>query len=881
MRHYYLFIVHDSLLTFASVSPAKTLLQFHRYKKPFLHGSLFVLLLGLSGILLGQKVQFGGSVVDSVTQEALPLVSVVLDGTTYGVNTNLEGAFLFVVPKGRYKILVRASGYKPFSDSITIDGDITDYKVQVKPVSMALDEIVITSKAVNPAHRVIRNAIANRRYNRFDKIEAYEYEAYNKLVLTMDNVTDKFLSSKLVRNIGKEVQEIMGDSTHSDSTKYKIAGFVSESVSRFYYNRPDQKKEEILAVQTSGVKGSEYNLLNSMLLQLDMYDNNVVIVDRTFLSPIADGAFVDYDFFMLSVESYGQDTLYGIQVLPKRPYDPVFKGTIYIDNHRWAINRLDLVLNENPNVNFVEDIRIRQEYGEVDSFWVPTLLDIEVDFQNSVMKRKGGKGISIIGRSSSHIYNYKINQPKDPKFFQQEVMEVMQGAESKDSTYWAEARKSPLDKSEQLGFALVDSLRSRGVLDFYIEATRLIGWGTYKRKYWEVGPYFYVIGFNQAEGMRSRCGFYTRPDFSNWFYFGGHLAYGFGDKRLKYQVETKFRLVRKPKLELGLKRTYEVEQVGFENFLNNGTSLLQSSLRRVPLTQLNYYGENRVDVYTDIMKGLSGDFYFRTKSFEPARTFAFGFERPDGGLGSEYSIAEVGADLRLSFKEKYITDSRGDRKYVGTKYPVFQLKYRHGFDGLLQGQYKYDAAEVQMGNFVRMGRYGWFRYDLRAGQVFGTLPFPSLHVFRGNMSWGYDRYGFNLMNYYEFVADRYVTFAGEQHFEGLIWNQLPLLRKLKWKEVLTCRLAWGSLTPANQQLNDALIPRLDGSFEHQQIKAPTKVPYLEAGAGLYNIFKVLRVDAIWRLNYFDLSYKTDPGVPKANWGRFNNFGLRADFSITF
>lgn len=172
----------------------------------------------------------------------------------------------------------------------------------------------------------------------------------------------------------------------------------------------------------------------------------------------------------------------------------------------------------------------------MDSFWVPTLLDIEVDFQNSVMKRKGGKGISIIGRSSSHIYNYKINQPKDPKFFQQEVMEVMQGAESKDSPIGPKRGSRRSDKSEQLGFALVDSLRSRGVLDFYIEATRLIGWGTYKRKYWEVGPYFDVIGFNQAEGMRSRCGFYTRPDFSNWFYFGGHLAYGFGDKRLDNQA---------------------------------------------------------------------------------------------------------------------------------------------------------------------------------------------------------------------------------------------------------------------------------------------------------------------------------------------------------
>lgn len=321
--------------------------------------------------------------------------------------------------------------------------------------------------------------------------------------------------------------------------------------------------------------------------------------------------------------------------------------------------------------------------------------------------------------------------------------------------------------------------------------------------------------------------------------------------------------------------------MGFENFLNNGTSLLQSSLRRVPLTQLNYYTENRFDLYTDIKKGLTGDFYFRTKAFEPAKTFAFGFHQANGSIASEYAITEAGADFRISFKEKYITDSRGDRTYLGTKYPIVHLKLRHGFDNVLGGQYTYNAAEIQMDNFVRMGRYGWFRYDLKAGGIFGTLPFPALQVFRGNMSWGYDRYGFNLMNYYEFVADRYLTFAGEQHFEGLLWNQLPLLRKLKWKEVLTARVAYGSLTQANLALNETIVNRGDGTSFLQQIKAPTKVPYLEAGAGLYNIFKVLRVDAIWRLNYHDLRYQTDATITKNNWGRFNNFGLRADFSITF
>lgn len=830
---------------------------------------------------MAQKVEISGIVKDAETEEVLPLVGLSLENTSIGINSNLDGEFTLYAPPGDYVLFVRFSGYDLYRDSITVGPEgLKGLAVNLAPKSMSLGDVLITSKAVNPAHRIIRNAIKNRRKNRFDKIDSYEYESYNKLVVYADNVSKEFLDSRLIRGVGREIQDILGDSSYSDSTKYKIAAFVSESVSRFYYARPDKKKEEILAVKTSGVKGSEYNLLSSMFLQLDIYDNNIVIVDRTFLSPIADGAFVDYDYHLVNVESYGQDTLFGIEVLPKRPYDPVFQGIIYIDNRDWAINRLDLKLNENPNINFVEDIRLRQEYSKVDTHWVPTLLDVEVDFQNSLTKRKDGDNMGAIGRTSAYLYNYRINQPREDGFFNEELLEIKEDAEDHDSTFWAEHRRSPLDKGEQLGYALVDSLQSHGVLDFYIETVYLLTVGRKKFDKWEIGPYFYLAGFNQAEGFRTRFGAYTRPNFSDHWYLGGHLAYGFRDRRLKYQAEARFRIKRKPKFEVGIKSTYEVEQAGFENFLDNGTSLLQTGLRRVPLTQLNYYSEQKIDLHRDMRRGLSGDFYFRRKTFEPAETFDFGFQREDGGLGANYEIAEVGGEIRVSFKENYITSKRGDRLYLGTKYPIFYFKYARGFSGVFGSDYDYHKASITVRNFFRMGRYGWLRYKMEVGQVFGAMPYPSLFVFEGNQTWGYSKFGFNMMNYYEFVADRYATVVLQQHFEGLFWNQLPLLRKLKWKEVVHARAAWGSLSPQNAALNNVDVPTEGGLFQ-QRIQAPTAIPYVEAGAGLYNIFKVLRVDAIWRLNYHDLRWKTDPSIPKANWGKRNNFGLRFDLTLTF
>ena len=167
----------------------------------------------------------------------------------------------------------------------------------------------------------------------------------------MDKISEKLFKRKIFKGVTDVVTEVLGDSVFADSGKIKIAGFISESISRYYYKKPLLEKEEILAVRTSGVsKGSEYNLLNSMFLQIDVYQNNVEILGKQFISPVADLAFLNYDYQLFLAEIDGRDTLFGIEIIPKRDYDPVFKGTVFIDNKDWALNRIDLVLIEFESV---------------------------------------------------------------------------------------------------------------------------------------------------------------------------------------------------------------------------------------------------------------------------------------------------------------------------------------------------------------------------------------------------------------------------------------------------------------------------------------------------------------------------------------------------
>ena len=816
--------------------------------------SLFFLLI-LPGLLFSQKAGFkiNGTVLDEETGEAIPFIPVKLKGTTFGSNTNLDGFFELTVPSGNYLLEVNYTGYQPYRDSLKIYSDKTNIQIKLS-LSKIIEEIVITDKSVNPAIRIVKNAIKNRKKNSMDDIDAFEYDAYNKLVISMDKLTDNFFNMRLLKGAKPVIDEIKRDTSVQDSGKFKMAVFVSESFSHAWFLKPAEKKEQINAVKTSGVKSSEYNLLNSMITSVNFYQNYVNILDKQFMSPIADGAFGNYEFYLKSYEVNGIDTMFRIEILAKRPFDKVFKGVMFIENRDWSINRIDVTMNDNPNINFIENFRIRQDFIKVDSYYVQSFSDVEVDFINSLIKGKRGEGVGLIGRNATYRYNYTLNQPKEVSFYRQEIFELNSDAQKKDTAFWNK-RPVPLDRSEQLGYAMVDSLRSRGFLDFYINAIRLVTFGLKEFKYFDVGPYFYLIGFNQIEGPRVRCGIYTKSELSNKWYFGGHLAYGIKDQRYKYNIDIKHRFVLKPKLELGISRTEEVEQTGFDDFVNNGSSILATSLRRVPFTQLNYFTENKIYLNQDVGRGFALNAFVRTKSFEPA--FPIYFKEPGGELRSFYSTTEAGVNLRISFKERYIIRD-GNKVYLPSKYPVFNVSYTKGFNDFLGGEFDYNEFLLKITDKIRMGRFGYTNYFINSGAIIGTVPVPTLHIFRAQQSYGYDPWGFNLLRIFEFTADRFVEFGFSHHLDGWIWSKFPALRALKIKEVVTGRLAYGTMTDENKKFN---------LTDAQGYMVPEKTPYLEAGVGLENILKLFRIDAIWRLNYHK------PGI--------ENFGFRVYMTLAF
>ncbi len=852
------------------------------------------------GILLAQsfgqnKFTVSGTLYEKDSQETLPLVPIFFDTLgQLGTNTNLDGMYQITLPEGRYIITIRYSGYKLFKDTIIVNQNLKKDFV-LEPITYQMEEVVITAKD-NPGLRVIKQAIKNKKENNWDKFKAIEYKAYNKLVISLDNISEEKLEQLQYKPLKKFIKAHESDTTIQDTipNKYKLAIFISESISRVYQKKPGKIREIIEATQSSGVQNPEANLLSNFITSMNFYENYIDLLGKQFISPLADGATLNYKYELKGIEAHDQDTTYFIEVIPRNKFDLAFKGIIHIKNKSWAIKRLDLRLATNPNVNFVEDIRIRQQFDYIQGHWLPIVSDIEVDFKNKQ------NNVGLIGRTSTTMTDYILDQPQPDKFFGNASVEIIAGANEKDTTFWKENRLSPLEKSEEMGFALIDTLKTQTLWKIINFVSEYITTGRRKFKYFEIGNYTQLITFNAVEGLRNRIGIYTRPTLSKNWYLGSHIAYGYNDKRLKYDIDIRWKISYKPRFEIGIQRTQEVEQIGYPNYVQMGTGILTSMLFRVPLIQQNYFTENNIRFWWDIRKGIFVFASLKTRYFEPARTFAFSYYNPfnTNELLSTFQNTELSAVLRFSIRERYLMKG-GEKVYAGSKFPILYLEETYAFPnhfgrnflGLprdFNGDFRYQKLGIVITDYQPLGRLGYMDYTVGVGKIWGQVPYPLLNVFRGSQSYAldpmgvglgaiasflgsnrsilYDPVGFNLMYFYEFVADQWLVAGLDHHLEGFFIRKFPLIRRLKLKELWTFRLAYGSLSPQNLQTNNTLT---------QSIKAPNSQPYMEIGIGIENILKVLRLDFLWRLNY------KNPVTPERIAKYQYNYGLRVNMNLKF
>lgn len=792
------------------------------------------------------RAQFNlsGRVVDGQTGEPLPYVNLKLMGVPSGTITDFDGFFSIVVPPAADSIIVSYVGYK--KERLLVSSKQPNMQITLYPDADEI-EAVLVKPGVNPALVIMNKVRKNKKLYNPEKLEYYEYESYNKVQLAVDNVTEKFKE----RRIFKAVEPLFDTvSAFTDTNSNKVLPvFVSESLTDYYYRKnPRRTKEMIKATRVKGVGVGEESyvaqLLGNTFQQYNFYENNLYILDKDFISPLSFQAKSYYYFWLIDSMQVDGEKTYKIQVSPKNPKDLVFHGFVWITDGKFALKRLALEITQEANLNFIEILKIQQEFEEVSpNDWLPSRTRVLIDIAEMT-----GNTAGMIGLYYNSNRNIIVNKAR-PLSFYEEKIKVLDEAYNKGDVFWDTARHEKINATDERIYQMVDSLKNQPLVRTYVDIIETVVEGHLPVGKVELGPYHYLLGFNNLEGFRTRVGFRTSPAFHKDAMLAVYGAYGLRDERFKYGFKADYLLNRTKWLKVGLEVKDDIELIGVTD-QDYGTSALFDAFSTFGTDQLNRGVSQRLWVEKELFKGFTATLNVGHKAYHFYQIGDFDFQyrlQPDladeSPVASNFNVSTVSIRGRLSHKELFVI-RRNKRYSLGNlKAPVLTLDYSRSFRGVLDSDFEYDKVGLQLWQFNSLGNLGTFEYTVKAGKVFGNVPYPLLYVVRGNQSILSSRDAYNLMNFFEFAADQFVSAHYEHQFNGIIMNRIPLVKKWKLRSFVNAKSVYGTMSTANLQLMPTEIPgiTLVNQFDNK--------PYVELGYGIENILKFIRVDFIHRVTY--------------------------------
>lgn len=804
------------------------------------------LILMINGAM-AQATKVRGKIIDAESREPIPFVNISYIGTGIGTVTDFNGDYFLETKTPGDTLVVSYVGYKVVKYAVNKKAFQT-FDVELQPSNVELAEIVVMP-GENPAHVLLRKIIANKEKNNPDKIETYQCEVYNKIEFDVNNVDEEFKQKRTLKQF-QFIFDYLDTSVVTGKTYLPI--FFTETLSDYYYRKkPKGTREIIKASKVSGVESySVSQFTGQMYLDFNLYDNYLNILDQPFVSPIANFGRMYYKYYLIDSIVIDNHWCYNLSFLPKRKQEFTFTGDMWIADTSFAVVRSKLRMAKDANLNFVNDLVIENDFAKVDSFWFRNQTKLMIDF--NLTDRSTG----FFGRKTSSYRNVLIDSLTNPNIFDTKMnLSFTDDAFKKDIHYWREARHDSLTAKEESIYEMVDSIKNVPVFRTFVDVITTFVSGYYVKGLFEYGPYYTFFSFNEIEGNRIRLGGRTSNKLSEKIMFDGHLAYGTKDRKLKYGLGLTYMFGVNPRESLRAYYKDDVEQLGKSQNAFLEDNILSSLLQRNPMYKITRIKTFQSFYEKEWYQGFSNKVGFKYSMMYPTDSIPLFLS--DVFSKYEYSsitTSEFSLNTRLSWDEVFVFGAF-ERESLGSKYPIINLDLTLGVKNFLNSDYNYQKLGLNIQHQFNVGAYGWFKYTLDAGKIFGQLPYPLLRLHEGNETYAFDEWAFNMMNYYEFASDQYASLYAEHHFMGLFLNRIPWLRKLEWREVVNAKMLVGSLSDKN--LNYVKFP---------STLTELSKPYVEAGIGIENIFKILRIDAMWRFSYLD-----HPNI--------ETFGIRASLYI--
>lgn len=861
-----------------------------------------VLCMGVSGL----SAQIHGVVTDSETGEPLPYINIYYDGKGVGTITDIDGKYSISYHQGWNELTFSVVGYA--TQVISVNSRTKELNVKMKP-DLVLQEVVVKpkkekySRKNNPAVEMMKKVINAKKANNLEENDFYQYDKYQKITFSLNEITaDSINESKLFKKYPflkeqVEVCEVTG--------KNILPISVDETVSQKLYRKdPKSEKTIIKGLNSSGINDifSTGDMLTTVLKDvfqdINIYEDRFRFLQYPFDSPVSKSGIGFYKYYIMDTIQVERDKCFHLTFVPNNSQDFGFTGHLYIlADSTYRVRKCVMNLPKKSDINFVDHMIIEQEFEELPTGeWV--LMKDDMLCELSYLKKVLG---SFQVRRTTRYSNFGFDEISERIFKKKgdEIKDV--NAMMKGDDFWNEFRPTQLTKSESKMDQFVEQLSTiKGfkyivfVAKAFIENFVETGTKDNPSKV-DIGPINTMISTNYIDGLRLRASAQTTANLHPNIFLKGYYAYGFKDQRSKYMGEVEYSFDKKEYLprefpKHSLTFTYQYDNMlPSDKYINTDKDNVFTAFKFTTVDQYNYerkasikYEREREFGFktTAILKYANyepcGELFYRTMAGEQALQNAIASGEMQGQKWvktpfntHDITIAEASLAFRYAPGETFV-NTKQRRLPVNLDAPEFVLQHTVGLKGVLGSDYTYNFTEASAYKRFWMSSWGHVDLYLKGGIQWNKVPFPLLIMPAANLSYIIQDETFNLINNMEFLNDRYASLDLSWNMQGKLFNRIPLLKKLKWREFIGVKCLWGTLTDKNnpfleQNRNDDVLMMFPGHYDENGVYRYSsnvmdpKKPYVEITAGIHNIFKLLHVEYVRRLNYNEL--------PTANkWG---------------
>lgn len=832
------------------------------------------------------RVTLQGYVCDSISGERLEFITLCEKGTSNGTITNTDGGYSLLL-RGTGTLVASCVGYK--TKEIKANNQSRKVIIQLVPNDYQLSEVVVKPKREhyrrrgNPSVELARNVIEHKHDHPLSEHDYYNCERYENTTYSFNN-----FDGALYRGWKKKFPDI----DHYIDTAYSGSAILpassDENLELIHYQKDPQRTRTVRLGQRH--VGFDEMLPSDLVAkaqtecfpEVDLDDNDIYMFTNKFVNPLSKFAIAFYKFYILDTLTFDDGKRYiDLGFAPLMPEQFGFIGHLYIStDSTFFLKKADLSIPPDINLNFVRNMHMVIEQDRLPD---STVVITRKKFESEMTAVGETTGLYAQREMIYSKYDFSAPTPEVQQLFdgfspRHEAEDMMKKSEE----FWAEHHVGENQPRHVQINTMLNEMRKRPFFKYselvltwlfkgYIPLTKK----PFEDNEFLYGPLNTTASYNSIEGLRLRTGGLTTAALSHhWFGFG-YLAYGCKDHQFKYDAKLEYSFKNCkihsnefPMHKLVLDYKYDTNLLGQDPTTSKDNFLL--SLKRDDSEKISY--ERRADL-TYIREFYGGFSWKLTGTWLREYSTEFApFYRVDGaGVNSpwglrSYDLSYGTLQLRYAPHETFV-QSRLDRHTINHQHPIFVLQHSYGRKGWLGADYDYQRTDFTFDKRFWMSAFGYVDIQLKAGQVWSKSPYAMLCIPNVNLGFTIQDHAFTQMNAMEFVTDRYCQWDLVYYLNGWVFNTMPIMKKLKWREIVSFRGYYGDLSDRNNpvaQLNGGnRNPDLLVFPSASPVYTRMKYPYMEATVGIENIFKVLRVEYVRRLNYLDHENVTANGVQVA------------------